>query len=87
MGLNVVILPVVTEDLPISPRFTPYKFSSRCKFSTLTTRQPMVEFCLQYSRSDAKSCFDTTGSENIEATLRRRRILFAGSVAWKIRDC
>ena len=35
---------VVTKDLPISPWFTPYDFLSRCKFSTLTTRQPMVEF-------------------------------------------
>ena len=25
---------VVTKDLPISPRFTPYEFVSRCKFST-----------------------------------------------------
>ena len=40
------ILPVVTKDLPIPPRFTPYNFLSRCKFSTLTTRQPMVEFYL-----------------------------------------
>ena len=40
------ILPVVTKDLPISTRFTPYDFLSRCKFSTLTTRQPMVEFYL-----------------------------------------
>ena len=38
--------PVVTKDLPISPRFTPYDFLSRCKFSNLTTRQPMVEFYL-----------------------------------------
>ena len=44
MDLIITILPVVTEDLPISPRFTPYNFLSRCKFSTLTTRQPMVEF-------------------------------------------
>ena len=42
------ILPVVTinKDLAISPRFTPYGFLSRCKFSTLTTRQLMVEFYL-----------------------------------------
>ena len=42
------ILPkfVVTKDLPISPRFTPYDFLSRCKFSTRTTRQPMVEVYL-----------------------------------------
>ena len=42
----ITILPVVTKDLFISPRFTPYDFLSRCKFSTLTTRQPMVEFYL-----------------------------------------
>ena len=46
MDLIVTILPVVTKDLPISPRFTPYDFLSRYKFSTLTTRQPMVEFYL-----------------------------------------
>ena len=50
MDLIITILPVVTKDLPVSPRFTPYNFLSRCKFSTLTTRQPMVEF---YSRSHA----------------------------------
>ena len=37
-GITITILPVVTKDLPISPRFTPYDFLSRCKFSTLTTR-------------------------------------------------
>ena len=46
MDLIITILPVVTKDLPISPQFTPYNFLSRCKFSTLTTRQPMVEFYL-----------------------------------------
>ena len=46
MDLIITILPVVTKDLPISPRFTPYDCLSRCKFSTLTTRQPMVEFYL-----------------------------------------
>ena len=46
MDLILTILPVVTKDLPISPRFTPYNFLSRCKFSTLTTRQLMVEFYL-----------------------------------------
>ena len=44
--LIITILPVVTKDLPISPRFTPYNFLSRCKFSTLTTRESMVEFYL-----------------------------------------
>ena len=46
MDLIITVLPVVTKDLPISPRFTPYNFLSRCKFSTLTTRQRMVEFYL-----------------------------------------
>ena len=46
MDLISTILPVVTKDLPISPRFTPYDFLSRCKFGTLITRQPMVEFYL-----------------------------------------
>ena len=46
MDLIITILPVVAKDLPISPRFTPYDFLSRCKFGTLTTRQPMVEFYL-----------------------------------------
>ena len=54
MELIITILPVVTKDLPISPRFTPYNFSSRCKFSTLTTRQPMVEFnLLTFPRSSS----------------------------------
>ena len=46
MDLIITILPVVTNDLPISPRFTPYDFLSRCKFSTLRTRQPMIDFYL-----------------------------------------
>ena len=46
MDLITTILPMVTKDLPISPRFTPYDFLSRCKFSTLTTRQTMVEVYL-----------------------------------------
>ena len=46
MDLIITILPVVTKDLSDPPRFTPSDFSSRCKFSTLTTRQPMVEFYL-----------------------------------------
>ena len=44
--LIITTLPVVTKDLLVSPRFTPYDFLSRCKFSNLTTRQPMVEFYL-----------------------------------------
>ena len=45
MDLIITILPVVTKDLPIpGSRLT--IILSRCKFSTLTTRQPMVEFYL-----------------------------------------
>ena len=43
MNLIFTILRVVTKDLPIFPRFTPYDFLSRCKF-ILTTRQLMIEF-------------------------------------------
>ena len=43
MDLIITMLPGVTKDLPISPRFTPYDFLSRCMFSTLTTLQPMIE--------------------------------------------
>ena len=51
MGLNVVNLFVVTEDLPIFSRFTPYVFVSQCKFSTITSGQPIVEFYfLAFSR-------------------------------------
>ena len=46
MDLVITILSVVTKDLPISPRFTPYDLSSQCKFGNLTTRQSMVEFYL-----------------------------------------
>ena len=34
---NVAMLSVVSKDLPISPRFSPYDVLSRFKFSTLTT--------------------------------------------------
>ena len=40
------ILPVVTKDLPSLPGSRLTTFLSRCKFSTLTTRQSMVEFYL-----------------------------------------
>ena len=64
MDLVITILPVVTKDLPISPRFTPYDSLSRCKFSNLTTRQPMVEFylltfpCFPLRKKEHKSYFD-----------------------------
>ena len=62
MDLIITILLVVTKDLPI-PRFTPYDFLSRCNFSTLTTRQAMVEFYLltfprfPLRKKKHKSCF------------------------------
>ena len=48
MNLIIIILPVVTKDLPTVslPGSRLATFLSRCKFSTLTTRQPMVEFYL-----------------------------------------
>ena len=46
MDLIITILPVVPKDLSISPRFTPYDFLSRGKFSNLATRQLIVEFYL-----------------------------------------
>ena len=46
MDFIITILPEVTKDLPISTRFTPSDFLSRYKFSTVTTRQPMVGFYL-----------------------------------------
>ena len=47
MDLIITILPVVTKDLPISPRFTPYEFHrDASSASNLTTRQPMVEVYL-----------------------------------------
>ena len=55
MDVIITILPVVTKDLPINPRFTPYDFLSRCKFSTLPTRQPIVELSIQSCKS-CKSC-------------------------------
>ena len=39
-------IPVVTNDLPFPGGARLTAFYRRCKFSTLTTRQPMVEFLL-----------------------------------------
>ena len=65
MDLIITILPVVTKDLylSISPRFTPYDFLSRCKFSTQLVSQPMIEiYLLTFPRfplrkKEAKSYF------------------------------
>ena len=45
-ALQFFIAMQVQHSYNSSTRFTPYNFLSRCKFSTLTTRQPMVEFYL-----------------------------------------
>ena len=71
---NVAILPVVTKDLLISPQFLPYEFLSRCKFSTLTTHQLMVEFyLLTFSRfplwaPEYKSRFDKNRTHDFRTT-------------------
>ena len=48
MDLIITILPVVTKDLPISPRFTPYHFFYRDASSALLqlVNQRKVEFYL-----------------------------------------
>ena len=76
MDLIITIPPVVTKDLPISPRFTPYIFLSRCKFSTLTTRQPMVEFYLltfprfPLRKKERKSYFGKNRTHDFRTTSR-----------------
>ena len=77
MDLIITILPVVTKDLPISPRFTPYDFLSRCKFSTLTTRQPMIEFYLltfprfPLRKKEHKSYFGKNRTHDFRTTTSR----------------
>ena len=76
MDLIIIILPVVTKDLPISPRLTPYDFLSRCKFSTLTTRQPMDEFYLftfprfPLRKKEHKSYFGKNPTHDFRTTSR-----------------
>ena len=77
MDLIITVLPVVTKDLPISPRFTPYNFLSRCKFSTLTTCQPItVEFYLltfprfPLRKKEHKSYFDKNRTHDFRTTSR-----------------
>ena len=92
MGLNVLgyqfhILPVITKNLPISTRSSPYEFLSRCKFSTtLTTRRPMVEFhfltinsshVFRYGRQNTNSDFYKNRTHDFRA---RRLIGVRGSL-------
>ena len=51
MDLNVAILPVVTKDLPISPRFTPYNFYRDASSALLQLVNQWLNFT--YSRSHA----------------------------------
>ena len=51
MGLNVAILPVVTRDLPNSPRFTPYDFYRDASSALLQLVNQSFNFT--YSRSHA----------------------------------
>ena len=67
---------VTNKDLPISPRCTPYVFLSRCKFSNLTTRQPMVGFYLltfprfRLRKKEHKSYFGKNRTHNFRTTSR-----------------
>ena len=76
MDLIITILPVVTKDLPTSPRFTRSNFLSRSKFSTLATREPIVEFYfLTFSRfrsrkKEHKSCLDKNQTHDFRTTSR-----------------
>ena len=57
MDLIITILPVVTKDLPISPRFTPHDFFIAMQVQQSYNSSTMVEFyllLLLYSRSHAK---------------------------------
>ena len=72
-------LSVVITNLFISPRFSPCEFLSRYKFSTLTTRQPIIDFyLLTCSRfplrmQEKKSCFDKNRTHDFRTTSRCAR--------------
>ena len=51
MDLIITILPVVTKDLPISPRFTPYNFYRYASSALLQLANQWLNFT--YSRSHA----------------------------------
>ena len=51
MDLIITILPVVTKDLPISPRFTPYNFYRDASSALLQLVYQWLNFT--YSRSHA----------------------------------
>ena len=51
MDLIITILPVVTKDLPVSPRFTPYNFYRDASSALLQLVDQWLNFT--YSRSHA----------------------------------
>ena len=71
-SINILCLVINTgpKDLPLSPRFTPNDFLSRCKFSNVTTRDPMVEFyllafpCFPLRKKEHKSYFGNNRTYN-----------------------
>ena len=90
-GPLIAILSVVTKDLPISPRFTPCTFLSRCKFSNLTTRQPMVEFFLltfprfPLRKKAFKSYKDKNRTHDFRTSRRADYLLdYSGDEPWEI---
>ena len=78
MDLIITILPVVTKDLPISPRFTPYDFYRDASSAILHLVNQWLHFT--YSRSHAFRY----GEKNTNPTLVRIELtasaLLAGGV-------
>ena len=84
MDLIISILPVVTKDLPIL---------SRCKYSTLTTRQPMAEFYLltfprfPLRKKEHKSYFGKNRTHDFRTSRWAGYLLdHSGNEAWNHRD-
>ena len=63
MDLIITILPVVTKDLPISPRFTPYDFYRDASSALLQLVNQWLNFtysrshAFRYERKNTKSYF------------------------------
>ena len=56
----ITILTAVTKDLPTSPRFTPYDFLSRCKFSNFTYLHTFPRFPLRKKEQESYFCKNRT---------------------------
>ena len=80
MDLIIPVLPVVTKDLPSSPRFTPYDcfIAMQVQYSTLTTRQPMVELLtfprFPLRKKEHKSYFGKNRTSSLPSCLWSLRI-------------